>query len=98
MAELRVPQRTDDVIVEFRFVPETEEWADELIRNCWLNMEVRRTRDTESLIAEVKVGGNTNGLDVLAMVATTMAEALKEGDVDPMEFTVTVRTAVPSGT
>lgn len=93
----RVPQLTDDVIVEFRFRPETEDWADDLLRESWVNTEVRRTRDTDALVVETRVGGNTNGLDVLAMVATEFAEALKEGDVDPMEFTVTVRTAVPRG-
>lgn len=91
----RVPQLTDDVIVEITFPAETEEWADDLLRESWLNMEVRRTRDTEKLIVEARVGGNTNGLGVLRTVLDEIEVVLNEGDVDPMEFAVRVRTEEP---
>lgn len=91
----RVPQLRDDVIVTVTFPPETEEWADELIRESWMNMDVTRDAD-DALVVVAQVGGNTNGVSVLQSVLSEIEDALQGGEVDPMEFTISVRAGASS--
>lgn len=88
----RVPQLTDDVLMEVKLRPETEEWADDLLREADFTV----CRDANALVVRRVVGGNTNGLSCLSSMLDDMEEALREGNVDPMEFSVCVAAMEPT--
>ena len=85
--ERRVPQIGDDVHIELRLPPSTEEWADELFESCD-GTEVERT--DLALIARHTVGGNCDGVSNLASWLSQVEDAMDEGDIDLMEFEVKV--------
>jgi hypothetical protein len=85
----RVPQIDDDVHIEIRLSPSTEEWAEELLERADIGFSTERTDD--ALIVKSVTAGNCSGLDNLASALSEMSEALREGEIDPMEFSVSVR-------
>ena len=74
--------------IELRLPPQTEEWADDLLRSCE-STDVERT--DEALTARYEVGGNCNGITNLRMWLGDVEDAMDEGNVDPVEFDVRVR-------
>jgi hypothetical protein len=91
----RPPQLTDDVTITITFPAAIEEWADELISD---GSAAEVDRDEEGrLVVRTTWGGNTNALHVARGVLDEIEDALQEGCVDPMEFTLTAQSARPAG-
>jgi hypothetical protein len=86
----RVPQLNDDHLLELRLPPQTEEWADELLKETDAQRGFDVERNDEALIVRTVIGGNCNALVVARGFLDDVEEYLREGDVDPMEFTLTV--------
>lgn len=91
MSARRVPQLRDDVHIELRLPPSTQEWADELLESC--GAEVERTDDF--LIARHLVGGNCDGVSNLQSWLSEVEDAMREGDIDLMEFEAHVTAKEP---
>jgi hypothetical protein len=91
----RLPQLTDDVTITITFPATIEEWADELIRD---GSAAEVERDEEGrLVVRTTWGGNTNALHVARGVLDEIEDALQEGCVDPMAFTLAAQSARPAG-
>lgn len=88
----RVPQLRDDVQIELVLPPQTPEWADDLLASCD-GTDVERT--DEALTATYFVGGNCDGITNLQSWLTDVEDAMQEGDIDLMEFTVKVTAHAP---
>jgi hypothetical protein len=88
----RVAQLRDDVRIELILPPQTEEWADTLLADLD-STDVERT--DEALIARYEVGGNCDGISNLASFLRDVGDAMQEGDIDLMEFTVKVTAHEP---
>lgn len=92
----RVPQLTDDVKLELRLPPTTEEWADEmLVEACDGEWEVERT--DQALFVRKTVGGNCNALSNAQTFLGDVEEALRPGEVEPMVFTLIAIAVPPAG-
>lgn len=93
--ERRVPQLHDDSVIELRLPPQTEEWADDVLRETdeMVGFEVERTDD--ALIVRTTIGGNCNALVVARGFLDDVEDYLRDGQVDPMEFTLTVTAREP---
>jgi hypothetical protein len=89
----RVPQLRDDVRVELVLPPQTEEWADTLLADIEAT-DVERTDD--ALLVYHEVGGNCDGLSNLRSWLGDVEDAMQEGNVDLMEFTVKVTALDPN--
>jgi hypothetical protein len=90
----RVPQLNDTVVMELRLPPTTEEWAEDLLRETGDLEGWTCDRTPDALIVRYAIGGNCNALVNAQGWLGDLAEALNEGEIDPMEFTLTAR-AVP---
>lgn len=96
----RAPQLTDDVKLELRLPPTTEGWAEDVLREydegeSWSvggGWEIERT--DQALFVRVQVGGNCNAITNARHFLDDIEEALREGDIDPMVFTL-MALAVP---
>jgi hypothetical protein len=84
----RVPQLDDDVRIVVTLPPSTEEWAEDLLEDMAVEIE----RDDEGLYITEIVGGNCNAVANAASFLRDLEEAFQEGDIDPMEFTLTAST------
>lgn len=82
----RVPQITDTVHMELRLAPQTEEWAEDLLRQVCDGCE----RRPDALVVTTQMSGNTSGIDCLADWLADVQEALAEGEIAPMEFDIRV--------
>jgi hypothetical protein len=91
MTTRRVPQLNDLADIELRLPPQTEEWADDLIRGGEDEAGFEIERTNEALVVRTTVGGNCNALVVARGFLDDLDEYLSEGDVDPMEFTLIVK-------
>jgi len=84
----RVPQQWDDINIELRLSPSTEEWADDLLESIDSCTFVKRT-DT-ALVARFVIGGNCDGAQNLSDVMRDVEEAMTEGEISLNEFQVKV--------
>lgn len=89
----RVPQITDDIELSLILPPTTEEWAEELMAKFEMD-DVHRS--DFALVIKTVVGGNTNALSVAQDFLHDLEDAFRDGDVDPMEFTLTVTAKEPT--
>jgi hypothetical protein len=91
----RVPQLHDDSVIELRLPPQTEEWADDLLSETdeRVGFDVERTDD--ALIVRTTIGGNCNAIVVARGFLDDVEDYLRDGDIDPMEFTLTVTAREP---
>lgn len=69
--------------------PSTEEWADDLIRECDEVESVER-RDDGVYVTGV-VGGNCNALSNLQGLLSELEDALGDGNIDPFEILCVAR-------
>lgn len=86
----RTPQLDDDVILELKLRPSTEEWAEEMLEAQNETFETERTDD--ALIVRYRVGGNCNAIVNASTFLSMVEDALRDGDIDVMEFTLTATT------
>lgn len=88
----RVPQLSDDVVMKLTLPPETEEWAEELLRGDEEKYAVAETieRTDEGLVLTQRIGGNCNAIVNARMWLDEVEEALDDGSIDPMSFTLVV--------
>jgi hypothetical protein len=81
---VRAPQITDTVVLKLILPASTQEWADELLSAY----DCERVDETGALFVTCEVGGNCNAITSAAGFLRDVEEALSEGDIDPMEFTL----------
>jgi hypothetical protein len=84
----RVPQITDTVRLTL-YLGHVEEWAEELLSG----FDCERT--STGLTACAEIGGNCNAVSNAASFLGEVEEALSEGEIDPMEFTLTAVSKAP---
>lgn len=85
-----VKQLNDDVTLELRLPPETEEWAESVLRapDGTLGDGWKIVRGDDALTVTTTIGGNTNALYCAESFLREVAEYLDEGNIDPMSFTL----------
>lgn len=88
---MAVPQLDDDVRLELRLPPETEEWAEDVLESAadGMGMRIEMERTPEALVVAVTIGGNCNALMNAESFLRDVNEALQEGEIDVMDFTLT---------
>lgn len=79
----RIPQLTDTVHFTLQLPVSTEEWLDGLLERI-AGVEVERT--AEMLNVYYEVGGNCDAITSATRFFAAVEDALREGNVDPMEF------------
>ena len=84
----RTPQITDPVFLELRLPASTEEWAEDVLRETDEREGWDCERTPEHLIVRVQANGNCNAIVNAAMWLDELSDALREADIDPMEFTL----------
>jgi hypothetical protein len=94
MATERAPQITDQVDVAVTLPPETEEWLGDVLEPVHDMYGVVLSRQSGRPVLTTRMGGNTTGLRRLASFLLELDDALREGQIEPMEFEVSVK-AVP---
>lgn len=89
----RVAQRWDDIHIELRLLPSTEEWAEELFKRIDGVETAERTE--KGLVVKFVMAGNCDGASNLSSFMSEVEDAMQEGDISLNEFEVKV-TAVES--
>jgi hypothetical protein len=94
----RIGQLNDDVILRLVLRPETEEWAEELLLETadsyGVADDVERT--AEGLVLTHRVGGNCSAIYNAKAWLDDIDDALREGEIVPMEFVLTVHSEAAS--
>lgn len=84
----RVAQEWDDINIELRLPPSTEEWAEELFKS--IDSCTFCNRDDMALVVRFVIGGNCDGAYNLSDVMRNVEKAMTEGEISLNEFEVKV--------
>lgn len=79
------PQVDDPVRLMLTLPATTEEWAEDLLAGID-GIEIERTENALTVVKVVH--GNTNAIASAGYLLRDVEEALDEGDIDPMSFTL----------